>query len=85
MGKMKTRKSLTRRFKITKNGKVLRRQGFKRHQNASKSRKKKRALSRIIEVDNAHAKKIRKILGKNKKTKVVKKEKKAKKQRNSSK
>lgn len=64
MPKQKTRKSLTRRFKITKKGKVLRRQGFKRHLNAKKSSKKKRRLGRVVEVKKVHARKIRKALGK---------------------
>ncbi len=64
MPKVKTRKSLTKRFRITKKGKVLRRQGFRRHLNAKKSSKKKRALKRVILVDKSHARKIRKILGK---------------------
>lgn len=64
MPKQKTKKSLTRRFKITKKGKVLRRQGFKRHLNVKKSSKKKRALRRVKQVDKVHAKKIKKILGK---------------------
>ena len=64
MSKQKTRKSLTKRFRITKTGKVLRRQAFKRHLNAKKSRKKKRALKRIVQVDKVRAKKIRKVLGK---------------------
>jgi large subunit ribosomal protein L35 len=64
MPKQKTRKSLTRRFRITKKGKVLRRQGFKRHLNAKKSSKKKRRLGRVVQVKKAHARKIRKALGK---------------------
>jgi large subunit ribosomal protein L35 len=64
MPKQKTRKSLTRRFKITKTGKVLRRQGFRRHLNVKKSSRKKRALKRVKLVDKSHARKIRKILGK---------------------
>lgn len=62
--KQKTRKSLTKRFKITKNGKVLRRQGFKRHLNAKKSAKRKRRLGKVILTKKTHAKKIKKALGK---------------------
>ena len=62
--KQKTRKSLTKRFKITKNGKVLRRQAFKRHLNVKMASKKKRKLGRVILVKKAHARKIRKALGK---------------------
>lgn len=62
--KLKTRKSLTKRFRITKSGKVLRRQGFKRHLNVKKSSKKKRRLKRIVPMHKTYAKKVRKALGK---------------------
>lgn len=64
MPKQKTKKILTKRFRITKTGKVLRRQGFKRHLNAKKSSKTKRRLGRVVEVKKSHAKKIKKVLGK---------------------
>ena len=64
MPKQKTRKSITKRFKVTKKGKVLRRQGFKRHLNIKKSKSKKRRLSRVVEADKAHTRKIKKALGK---------------------
>lgn len=64
MPKQKTKKSITRRFKITKTGKVLRRQGFRRHLNVKKSSKKKRKLKRIVETNKIYAKKIKKFLGK---------------------
>lgn len=63
MPKMKTRKSLVKRFKITKSGKVLRTQGFKRHLNAKKSSKRKRRLSGMVLTDKVHARKIRKVMG----------------------
>ena len=64
MPKVKTRKSLTKRFRITKNGKVMRRQGFKGHLNAKKSSKRKRRLSKVIKTKAVFAKKIKKVLGK---------------------
>ena len=64
MPKQKTRKSISRRFRITKTGKVLRRQGFRRHLNVKKSAKKKRALNRVVHVKKAMAKKIKKRMGK---------------------
>jgi large subunit ribosomal protein L35 len=64
MSKQKTRKSVSKRFKITKTGKVLRRRGFKRHLNVKKSSSRKRRLSRVVETKKTHAKKIRKALGK---------------------
>jgi len=63
MPKLKTKKIITKRFKITKNGKVLRGQGFKRHLNAKKSAKRKRRLSKMVKTSPFHAKKIKKALG----------------------
>ncbi len=64
MPKQKTRKSITRRFRVTKKGKVLRRQAFARHLKSNKSQKRLRNLRRTKEVTGFYAKKIRKILGK---------------------
>lgn len=64
MPKQKTRKSLTKRFRITKKGKVMRGQGFRRHLNAKKSSKRKRRLGKVIETKKTYAKKIKKALGK---------------------
>jgi len=64
MPKVKTRKSLTKRFRITRNGKVLRRQAFARHLNVGKSSKRLRRLRRTTKVKKVMAKKIRKVLGK---------------------
>jgi large subunit ribosomal protein L35 len=64
MTKNKTRKSISKRFRITKKGKVLRRQGFKRHLNVKKSASRKRRLKRIVQTDKTFAKKIRKATGK---------------------
>ncbi len=52
MPKLKTRKGVKKRFKITKNGKVLRRKAGKRHILTKKSRKRKRALRRTAVVEN---------------------------------
>jgi large subunit ribosomal protein L35 len=64
MPKQKTKKILTKRFRITKTGKVLRRQGFRRHLNVKKSSRKKRRLKRVISTHKTYAKKVRKVLGK---------------------
>jgi len=66
MPKQKTRKSVTRRFKITKKGKVLRRKSFARHLNAKKSQKRKRSLRRVTETEKTYAKKIKKSLSRRK-------------------
>lgn len=63
MPKLKTRKSLLKRFKITKTGKILRRQAFRRHLKAGKSKKRLRNLKRTLELTGFYAKKIRKAAG----------------------
>ncbi|MCS7092325.1 MAG: 50S ribosomal protein L35 [Patescibacteria group bacterium] len=63
MPKQKAKKSLSRRFRVTKNGKVLRRQGFRGHLNVKKSSKHKRALKRIVQMQKVYSKKIKKALG----------------------
>jgi large subunit ribosomal protein L35 len=64
MPKQKTRKSVTRRFKVTKSGKIIRRQAFRRHLKASKSSKRLGNLKRAKKVTGFYAKKIKKALGK---------------------
>ncbi|OGM05249.1 50S ribosomal protein L35 [Candidatus Woesebacteria bacterium GWB1_43_5] len=64
MPKQKTRKSITKRFKITKTGKVLHRVSFRRHLNEKKSAKRKRQARRLVATNKTYAKKIRKLLGK---------------------
>ncbi|MGA2910646.1 MAG: bL35 family ribosomal protein [Candidatus Microgenomates bacterium] len=60
---MKSRKSITKRLKITKNGKIMRRQSFRRHLKAGKTSKRLRNLKRIKELTGYYAKKIRKATG----------------------
>jgi ribosomal protein L35 len=63
MSKRKVRKSITNRFKVTKNGKVMRRQGFRRHLKGSKSSKQLRNLKKVIRLEGYYAKKIIKAVG----------------------
>ncbi|MEK7470505.1 MAG: bL35 family ribosomal protein [Patescibacteria group bacterium] len=63
MPKQKSRKSLTNRIKVTKNGKLLRRQSFRRHLKAGKSHKRLSHLKRQVEVVGFYAKKLRKAMG----------------------
>lgn len=63
MPKQKIRKSVTKRFKITKNGKIMRRHNFVRHLRAKKSKAKRRSQKRSVEVKGYYAKKLRKFLG----------------------
>jgi large subunit ribosomal protein L35 len=59
---MKTRKSILKRFKITKTGKVLRRATGLNHYRAKKSGKRVRAGRKWIEVPKSEAKKIKKLI-----------------------
>jgi large subunit ribosomal protein L35 len=63
MPKQKTRKSITRRFRFTKKGKILRRQASRRHLKANKSKKQLKRLKRIVQVKGFYAKKLRKAIG----------------------
>jgi large subunit ribosomal protein L35 len=63
MPKQKTKKSLAKRFKITKNGKVMRRHNFTRHLRVKKSKAKRRSQKRPVVMTGYYAKKIRKFLG----------------------
>jgi large subunit ribosomal protein L35 len=59
---MKTRKSILKRFKITKTGKVLRRPTGQNHYLVKQSGKKRRAKRKLVEVSKWEAKKIVKLL-----------------------
>jgi len=63
MPKLKTRKALTKRFKITKNGKVMRGHAFAGHLNAKKSSKRLRRLRKNTATHKTYADKIKKALG----------------------
>ena len=59
---MKTRKSLTKRFKITKTGKVLRRATGQDHFRAKKSGKKIRQTRKWVSVSESLAKRLKKLM-----------------------
>jgi large subunit ribosomal protein L35 len=59
---MKTRKSITKRFKITKNGKILRRATGQDHNRSKKSGDQLRKSKKWVLVDKTLSKKIRKAL-----------------------
>ncbi len=61
--KQKTRKSVSKRFKITGTGKVLRRRQNSRHLRRKKSKKVIRKYRKPVEVTGKRAKKIKKMLG----------------------
>ncbi len=58
---MKTRKSITKRFKITKNGKVLRRAVGQDHLRSKKSGKFIRKTRKMVKVTGPLAKQIKKL------------------------
>ncbi|HEY4476298.1 MAG: hypothetical protein A3J30_00225 [Candidatus Wildermuthbacteria bacterium RIFCSPLOWO2_02_FULL_47_9c] len=60
--KGKTRKSITKRFKITKNGKMLRRLTGQDHYRQKKTGKRGRQGRRWIPLSPSVAKKIKKML-----------------------
>jgi len=59
---MKTRKSITKRFKITKSGKLLHRSPGQNHFRAKKDGDKIRDLRNWVELDKKTAKKVKKAL-----------------------
>lgn len=59
---MKTRKSILKRFKITKTGKILRRPTGLDHYRAKKPGKRIRKSRRWIPLSKAEAKKIKKLI-----------------------
>ncbi|MBU3918638.1 50S ribosomal protein L35 [Patescibacteria group bacterium] len=62
MQKAKTKKSITKRFRITKNGKILRRAIGQNHLLSKRSSKRKRRLGKWIELSSSEAKKIKKMV-----------------------
>ena len=59
---MKTRKSITKRFKVTKKGEILRRVTGQNHYRAKKSAKRKRAGKKWVLLSKGEAKKIKKMI-----------------------
>jgi large subunit ribosomal protein L35 len=59
---MKSRKSILKRFKITKSGKILRRPTGLNHYRAKKSGKKVRKSRKLVPVSKWEAKKIKRLL-----------------------
>ena len=62
--KLKTRKSVSKRFKITKTGKVMRRGAQNRHLKANRSKRNARRGKVPKQITTKMAKKIKKMLGK---------------------
>jgi large subunit ribosomal protein L35 len=62
MPKLKTKKSLAKRIKITRKKKALRAKSGRRHLLSGKGRKRKRALKRRDKVSSAEIKMVKKAL-----------------------
>jgi len=62
MNKAKTKKSITKRFKITKTGKVLRRPSGQDHLLSKASGNKRRRLRKWVEVPQCEAKVIKRLI-----------------------
>ncbi|EKE06275.1 MAG: hypothetical protein ACD_19C00021G0007 [uncultured bacterium] len=62
--KIKTKRFVTNRIRVTSTGKVLRRKAFKRHLNSGKSKNRLNRLSRVTPVKKVLARRLRKFLGK---------------------
>ena len=62
MPKIKTNKAVKKRFKLTKNGKVLSVKSFRRHLLADRSSKKKRHSRGWREVDRTDRRRIKLLL-----------------------
>jgi large subunit ribosomal protein L35 len=62
MSKLKTRKAASKRYKITGSDNFLRRHAFKGHLLMKKSKKQKRKLSQIVNVNKSDVKSIQLML-----------------------
>ena len=63
MPKQKTRKSILKRLKISKRGKLIRRGSCGRHLMAGKSKRRARRQNSPKQIEGRMARKMRKILG----------------------
>ncbi len=64
MPKQKTHSGTKKRFRVTRNGKVLARQKNRAHLLEKKSSRRKRRLSGDIEIARPDAKKVKRLLNK---------------------
>lgn len=62
MPKLKTQKSVSKRFSITKTGEFLRRKAFRSHLLAKKAPGRKRQLRKATLVNKAHFKQLSRVL-----------------------
>ena len=62
MPKQKTRKTVAKRFKITKSGKVLRGHQYSGHRKAHKSKRRKSSYHGTVKLSTRMATKIKKLM-----------------------
>lgn len=62
MAKQKTKKSVLKRFKVTKNGKVLHNSSFARHLRRKKGTSQKRRQAQVKLMTGPRARKIKRLL-----------------------
>ena len=63
MPKMKTKKAVKARFKVTGTGKLLRNRPGKRHILTKKTSKRKRQLGKVALVDDSQLKMYKRLMG----------------------
>ena len=63
MPKMKSHRGATRRFRVTKTGKLVRRQSRLNHELEKKTSARKRRLGREVQVTDADKRSVRRMLG----------------------
>jgi len=62
MPKIKTNSGAKKRFRVTKNGKVIRASGFKSHLLEKKSPKRKRSLRGVVGTSESEIRRIKRML-----------------------
>lgn len=62
MPKLKTRKAVQKRVKVTKKGKIKKSKAFRGHLLTSKSRKRKRSLKKRVTLNKKEGAKLRAML-----------------------
>lgn len=62
MGKLKTRRGIKKRFRLTKSGKIKRGRANRGHMLSSKTESRKRGLKRAAMVDKTQARMIKRML-----------------------
>ncbi len=62
MPKMKTKRGVKKRFKLTGTGKLMRRKAYHSHILTKKSSKRKRRLTKLVRVSPADEKRIKNLI-----------------------